>query len=62
MLEKSSTIMLTGDDLRQYNDGVVSERLKETWGPMTFEELKKLVESKQAVQQTSQLNSNNNKG
>lgn len=32
MLEKSSSIILTSDDIKMYNDGLVSKRLQETWG------------------------------
>lgn len=32
MFEKNGSIVLTEDDVRQYNAGVVSKRLQELWG------------------------------
>lgn len=57
MLEKNSHIVLTEDDLTQYNAGVVSERVKETWGIHSLDELKALIEASQVKSN----NSNNNK-
>lgn len=44
MLEKNSTIALTKDDLKQYNQGLVSDRLKQLW-QLTFPELKEIVDN-----------------
>jgi hypothetical protein len=46
MLEKNGSIVLTQDDINQYNAGIVSERVKQTWG-LTFEQLQEIIESKQ---------------
>jgi hypothetical protein len=43
MLEKTGQIVLTPDDLRLYNQGLVSERIQELWGPISLEQLKDLV-------------------
>lgn len=45
MLEKNSQVILTEDDLKLYNSGVVSERIKQTWEVDTIDELRKLIES-----------------
>ena len=44
MLEKSSRIVLTKDDLDQYNAGKVSERLSSLWS-LDFHALREIVES-----------------
>ena len=46
MIEKSGSIILTEDDLRQYNVGVVSDRIRNTWG-LSLADLKDVIESKQ---------------
>lgn len=43
-MEKNSSVILTKDDLAQYDRGLVSDRLVQTWG-FTFSELKNIVES-----------------
>lgn len=44
MLEKSSQIVLTKDDLCQYNAGRVSERLQSLWS-LDISTLREIVES-----------------
>lgn len=44
MLEKSSCIILTKDDLSQYNAGKVSERLASLWS-LDIHSLREIVES-----------------
>ena len=44
MLEKSSRIVLTKDDLDQYNAGKVSERLLSLWS-LDLHALREIVES-----------------
>ena len=51
MLEKNSQVVLTDDDLKLYNSGIVSERIKQTWGVDTIDELRELI-------QASNINSN----
>jgi hypothetical protein len=46
MLEKSSCLVLTDDDISQYHAGIVSDRLQQTWG-LSFEQLQEIIESKQ---------------
>lgn len=43
-MEKDGKIVLTQDDMDQYNQGEVSSRVKETWN-ITFSELKAAIES-----------------
>lgn len=45
MLEKSSRIVLTKDDLEQYYSGQVSERLRSLWS-LDLNALREIVESK----------------
>lgn len=45
MLEKTGHIVLTDEDLKMYNSGLVSERIQELWGPIILEQLKELVET-----------------
>ena len=47
MLEKSGVILLTKADFLEYQKGQVSDRLKDTWGIATFEDLKRIIESNQ---------------
>lgn len=49
MLEKNSHLVLTDDDVKQYNDGVVSERIKQTWGPISVDELRELIATNQVT-------------
>jgi hypothetical protein len=44
MLEKSSTLVLTDDDLAQFRAGKVSDRVSSNWG-LTFSELQEIVEN-----------------
>ena len=44
MLEKNSSVVLTDDDLKEYKEGRVSKRVRETW-EFSLEELKEVVES-----------------
>jgi hypothetical protein len=44
MLEKSSRIVLTKDDLAQYQAGKVSDRLQSTWS-LDLNALREIVES-----------------
>ena len=46
MLKDSGIILLTEDDLKEYRDSRVSERLREVWGISSFEELKEIIEKK----------------
>lgn len=45
MLEKTGTIILTSDDLKQAEEGIVSDRVKQTWG-LTLQQLKEVIDSK----------------
>jgi len=47
-LEKSSTILLTQQDLDELSLGRVSERVRDTWH-LTLEQLRKLVENNDYV-------------
>lgn len=46
MIEKSGSIVLTPDDIEQYNAGIVSERIRQTWG-LSLDDLKAIIESNQ---------------
>lgn len=46
MLEKNGSVVLTEDDISKYNAGVVSERVRQTWG-LSLDELRQVVENKQ---------------
>jgi hypothetical protein len=48
MLEKQGMVVLTDEDLEQYNRGQVSDRVKQTWD-LSFNDLKEVVETKQYV-------------
>lgn len=48
MLEKSSTVVLTEQDLADYRLGIVSERVKQTWG-FTLDQLREVVENNNYV-------------
>jgi hypothetical protein len=45
MLEKSSTVVLTEQDINDYKLGLVTDRVKQTWG-FTLEQLKEIVDKK----------------
>ena len=45
-MEKSGSVVLTEDDLKQYNDGIVSKRVQETWD-LSLDELRNVVEKGQ---------------
>jgi hypothetical protein len=45
-MEKSGSVVLTEDDLKQYNDGIVSKRVQETWD-LSMDELRSVVEKGQ---------------
>lgn len=51
MLEKSSTIVLTKNDLELYNQGIVSERLQQQW-QLSLDELRQLVQTGNYVEDT----------
>ena len=42
MLEKNSVILLTEEDLKEYNSGSVSERVKDLWN-LTYLELVEII-------------------
>lgn len=46
MLEKQGHVVLTDEDMDQYNRGQVSNRVKETWG-LSLADLKEVISSKQ---------------
>lgn len=46
MIEKSGSVVLTDDDILQYNRGIVSDRVAQTWG-LSLEALKDVIERKQ---------------
>jgi hypothetical protein len=45
-MEKSGSVVLTDDDLKQYNAGIVSKRVQETWD-LSLDELRQVVEKGQ---------------
>jgi hypothetical protein len=45
-MEKSGSVVLTEDDLKQYNAGIVSKRVQETWD-LSLDELRAVVEKGQ---------------
>ena len=47
MLEKNSHVVLTDKDIADYNSGVVSERVKQTWGIETLDDLRQIIELQQ---------------
>lgn len=49
MLEKNSNIVLTPQDIEQYNRGVVSDRVKQMWGIENIDDLRMLVESQKSI-------------
>lgn len=48
MLEKQGKVVLTDEDLEQYNKGQVSPRVKETWD-FSLDDLKDVIASKQYI-------------
>ena len=42
MLEKSSSVVLTEEDMEAYNRGYVSQRLLDTWN-LTYDQLRELL-------------------
>lgn len=48
MLEKLGHVVLTDEDLEQYNKGSVSDRIMRTWG-LSLDELRQVVETKQYI-------------
>jgi hypothetical protein len=46
MIEKTGSIVLTEDDIQKYNQGIVSDRIYQTWG-LSLEALKDVIEQKQ---------------
>lgn len=59
MLEKSSHVVLTDDDLAKYNAGIVSERIKQTWGIESLEVLSELIALNQIHNNSKSKVSNN---
>lgn len=59
MLEKSSSIVLTEEDIRLYNTGIVSERVKALWG-LTLEELRIFFDNNSVTILGSDANQGNN--
>ncbi len=49
MLEKNGELRLTEDDREAYNNGLVTSRVQQQWGPITIDELRKMVSSKQVT-------------
>lgn len=45
MLEKNSHVVLTSVEVQEYNNGVISDRLKQTWGINSIEELRELLKT-----------------
>jgi hypothetical protein len=52
MLEKNGTIVLTQEDLEAYNQGLVSDRLKQLW-QLSFEELQTIVNNANYVKEAT---------
>lgn len=46
MMEKSSQLFLTAQDLSEYKEGRVSQRIQDTWG-LTYGELSAIIEAHQ---------------
>jgi hypothetical protein len=43
-MEKNGTILLTEEDLAEFREGGVSQRVKETWN-LSYDDLKKIIEN-----------------
>lgn len=54
-MQKSSTVVLTADDLDKYHQGVVSDRLSSEWG-LTYEDLQTLIQTNQYIVITKESN------
>lgn len=52
MLEKSSSPVLTPQDLEAFQRGVVSDRIHEIWG-LTYEQLRDIIQSQTYVTKDS---------
>lgn len=44
MMEKSSQLLLTAQDLSEYREGRVSQRIQDTWG-LTYGELSAIIDA-----------------
>lgn len=44
MMEKSSQLLLTAQDLAEYKEGRVSQRIQDTWG-LTYGELSAIIDA-----------------
>ena len=44
MMEKSSQLLLTAQDLAEYREGRVSQRIQDTWG-LTYGELSAIIDA-----------------
>jgi hypothetical protein len=55
MLEKNSHIVLTAQEMEEYNRGVVSDRVKQAWGVETIDELRQLLKSQQSIITTKDI-------
>lgn len=45
MIKDSGTILLTEQDLEVYRTGALSQRIKELWPDLTFEELRQVIQN-----------------
>jgi len=61
MFEKNGSIVLTEDDVRQYNAGVVSKRLQELWG-LSLDDLRNFFVNNQVSIITTTGQENNESG
>jgi hypothetical protein len=48
MLEKQGKVVLTDEDLEQYNKGQVSSRIQETWG-LSLADLEEIIASRSYI-------------
>ena len=55
MMEKSSHIVLTPTDLKEYREGRVSQRIQDTWG-LTYGELLAIIDAHQYTSIEENLN------
>lgn len=49
MLEKNSQIVLTTMEVEEYNRGVIPDRVKQTWGVNTINELRELMKTQNST-------------
>jgi hypothetical protein len=49
MLEKNSQIVLTPLEVEEYNQGVISDRVKQAWGIETIDELRELLKTQKST-------------